>query len=199
MRKFLSFVTGALLFAAAPAQAAMDKYAFDTAHTQIFFAVDHLGFSKPQGKFKTFSGSFSFDPEKVEKSSVAVSIDPASIDFSDAAWEEHLRSADFFNVAQFPAVTFKSTKVEKTGENTGNVTGDLTLLGVTKPVTLNVTFNKAAISPVSKKYVVGFGATAALKRSDWGMVFGLPGVGDEVSVTINVEGVREEPVEGKKK
>lgn len=199
MKKFLIPVFGVLLLATSPARAEMASYAFDPVHTQIFFSVDHLGFSAPQGKFKSFGGGFRFDPEHVEKSSVEVSIDPSGVDLSDAAWEEHLKSADFFNVAQFPAVTFKSTKVEKTGDNAGTLTGDLTLLGVTKPVTLDVTFKKAAVSPVSKKYIAGFRAAASIKRSDWGMIFGLPGIGDEVMLEINVEGIREELAEGKKK
>lgn len=176
----------------APAGAESASYTFDTAHTQVMFAVDHLGFSKSHGRFRTFGGGFSFDEEAVEASSIDVTIDTASVDMGDKAWEDHLKNADFFNVAQHPKMKFKSTAVEKTGENAGRVTGDLTLLGVTKPVTLDVTFNKAGIHPYSKKYIAGFSATGKLNRSDWGMGYGLPAVGDEITLNIQVEGIREE-------
>ncbi|HEX2753257.1 MAG TPA: YceI family protein, partial [Alphaproteobacteria bacterium] len=124
-------------------------------------------------------------------------IDTNSLTMDDDAWEKHLKNEDFFNVEKFPAMTFKSTKVEKTGDNTGRVTGDLTLLGVTKPVTLDVIFNKGGIHPYSKKYVAGFSATGKLNRSEFGMTYGLPGVGDEVNISIEVEGIREEPAADK--
>ena len=102
-----------------------------------------------------------------------------------------MKNEDFFNVEKFPEMTFKSTGVTVTGENTGDVTGDLTLLGVTKPVTLHVTFNKAGKHPMGDKYAAGFSATGTLRRSDFGMDYGLPMVSDEVELRIEVEGVRE--------
>ncbi|MDY0008347.1 MAG: YceI family protein [Bdellovibrionales bacterium] len=170
----------------------IDTYAFDTVHTQIFFSVSHLGFSFSTGSFTTFDGGFTFDAEKPEHSSVKVSIDAASLSLHDAKWEEHVKSADFLNAAEHPKITFHSTQVEKTGENTGRITGNLTLLGVTKPVTLDVIFNKAAVHPYTKQYVAGFSATGALNRSDFGMDYGLPGIGDEVNITLEVEGIRTE-------
>ena len=185
-----------LMMTAMPALAAKklpaDSYAFDKVHTQIMFSVSHLGFSFSTGSFTVFDGGFTFDEAKPESSTVNVTIDTDSITLHDDKWEEHMKSEDFFNVAAFPTMTFKSTLAEKTGDNTGRLTGDLTLLGVTKPVTLDVIFNKGAVHPYSKQYVAGFSATGALKRSDFGMVYGLPGIGDEVNITLEVEGIRNE-------
>jgi polyisoprenoid-binding protein YceI len=192
MKKFFAFAFVAFLVVSAQAQAAVQKYIYDPVHTQIFFSVDHLGFSHPSGRFTKFSGGFTFDNEKPEASVVEVVIETPSINMNDAAWDKHLKSADFFNVEKFPTMTFKSTKVEKTGEKTGKLTGDLTLLGVTKPVTLDVTYNKSGIHPYSKNYIAGFSATALLKRSDFGMVFALPVVGDDVTLNIQVEGIRQD-------
>ncbi len=173
-------------------KSAADSYAFDKVHTQIMFSVSHLGFSFSTGSFTAFDGGFTFDEAKPENSSVNVTIDTDSISLHDDKWEEHMKSEDFFNVAVFPTMTFKSTLAEKTGDNTARLTGDLTLLGVTRPVTLDVIFNKAAVHPYSKQYVAGFSATGTLKRSDFGMVYGLPGIGDEVNITLEVEGIRHE-------
>jgi len=196
MRMHLSAaLIAAALFFSAPAQAGKpDAFTFDKTHTQIFFSVSHLGFSFSTGSFTDFDGGFSFSEQKPEQSSVQVAIDAASLSLHDAKWEEHLKSADFLNVAEHPKITFKSTKVEKTGDTAGRITGDLTLLGVTKPVTLDVIFNKAAIHPYSKQFVAGFSAKTSINRSDFGMDYGLPGIGDEVNITIEVEGIRtEEP------
>lgn len=173
-------------------QAQAEQYTFDKAHTQIIFAVNHLGFSNSHGKFLEFDGGFSFDEAAPENASVNVAIKTASIDMDHEKWNAHLSNEDFFNVEKFPEMTFKSTAVEVTGDNTADVTGDLTLLGVTKPVTLSVTHNKSGKHAFSGKYVSGFSATGTLKRSDFGMNYGLPAVGDEVALIIQVEGEREE-------
>lgn len=173
------------------AQAQVENYSFDKAHTQIFFAVNHLGFSTSRGKFTEFDGGFVFDRADPAKSSVNVTIKTASVDMSDKPWEDHLKNADFFDVEKFPDMTFKSTAIEVTGENTANITGDLTILGVTKPVTLEVVHNKSDKHPFGDKYVSGFSAKASIKRSDFGMNYGLPVIGDDVGIEIQVEGVRE--------
>ena len=111
-----------------------DSYKLDPVHTQIMFTVSHMGFSYPTGSFVKFEGGFDFDENNYENS--------AGIDMNDATWNEHLSGEQWFNVAKYPTMTFKSTKVMKTGDKTMDVTGDLTLLGVTKPVTLNVVFHK---------------------------------------------------------
>lgn len=156
------------------------------------FSVGHLGFSFSHGKFLKFDGGFTFDVEKPENSAVDVTIDTASLNMDSVEWDSHLKNADFFNVEKFPNMTFKSTKIEKTGDNTGKITGDLTLLGVTKPVTLDVTYNKSGVHPYSKNFIAGFSATGTLLRSDFGMNYGLPGVADEVALNIQVEGIRQD-------
>ena len=181
------------LFGVQPAHAEAETYTFDKAHTQVIFFVNHLGFSNSAGKFLDFDGSFTFDQAEPAKSSVKVTFKVAGLDMDDEKWDEHLKGTDFFNVEKFPEMTFNSTAIEVTGENTANITGDLTLLGVTKPVTLSVTHNKSGKHPFGDKYVSGFSATASLKRSDFGMNYGLPMVGDDVQIRIEVEGLREEP------
>jgi polyisoprenoid-binding protein YceI len=180
------------LLAASPALARPEKYVFDPTHTQIIFSVSHLGISHPHGRFNKFSGGFTFDRENPEASQADIAIETGSIDMASDAWNTHMKKPDFFNVEKFPAMTFKSAKIEKTGEKTGTLTGDLTLLGVTKPVTLNVVFNGTAVHPMNKNEMAGFSATGTLKRSDFGMNYGLPMVGDDVHIAIEVEGIRQD-------
>lgn len=181
----------AILFVANPASAEIEEYKFDKVHTQILFFVDHLGFSKSQGEFHEYEGGFTFNRGEPEKSSVNISIDTSSIDMDNEKWNKHMRSADFFNVEKFPSMTFKSTSIDITGENTANIVGDLTILGVTKPVTLAVRHNKSGKHAFTGKYVSGFSATTSFKRSEFGMKYGLPLVGDEVQVRLEVEGIRQ--------
>ncbi len=182
------FAAATLAFAVAlPAQAA-DKYKFDTVHSQVIFFVSHLGFSKSEGEFLDFDGGFSFDQKNWGNSSVEVVIDTNSISLDDGPWDKHMKNEDFFHVEKYPTMTFKSTKVESKDGKTGTITGDLTLLGVTKPVTLDVTFNKAGAHPFNpKKQLIGFSATGTLKRSEFGMNYALPAVGDDVEIRIEVE------------
>lgn len=168
----------------------VEHYTFDKAHTQILFFVDHLGFSKSQGEFLSYDGYYNFDRENPENSEVEVTIQTESIDMDDEKWDAHMKNEDFFHVEKYPAMTFKSTDIEVTGENTAKITGDFTLLGVTKPVTLDVTHNKSGKHAFSGKYVSGFSATTTIKRSEFGMEYGLPMIGDEAQVRIEVEGIR---------
>lgn len=173
-------------FAATPALAA--DYAIDASHTHILFMVNHLGYSNMIGLFTDMAGSFSFDPAKVEASKLSVTIKTESLNTQHGQRDIDLKGADWFNVTEFPTMTFTGTSFKKASDTTGTITGDLTLLGVTKPVTLNVTFNKAGVSPVNKKNTAGFSATGKLKRSDWGMKTYIPYIGDEVSLVIESEG-----------
>lgn len=193
MRIILALVAVLFSFSlTSPAIAKMERYHFDKKHTQILFFVDHLGFSKSQGEFLKYDGYFTFDPENVEASTVKLTIQSSSIDMDDTEWDDHMKNHDFMNITKFPEMTFTSTKVTKTGDKTGTLTGDLTLLGMTKPVTLDVTYNKSGIHPFSKRYVSGFSATGTVKRSEFGMNYGLPMIGDDVALRIEVEGFREE-------
>jgi polyisoprenoid-binding protein YceI len=175
-----------LLTFTSPALAA-DRYEFDKSHTNIVFFVSHLGFSNMVGVFTDYDGTFTFDSKKPEESTINVTIKPAGIRTSSTGLDEHLQKPDYFNVAQFPEVTFKSTGIKVTGEKTGEVTGNLTMLGVTKPVVLNVTFNKTDRHPYTQDLVAGFSASATVKRSEFGMKSGLPMVGDDVKIMIETE------------
>lgn len=193
MRKFL-FVLGLLVTMglAKPALAEIEIYTLEKPHSQILFFVNHLGFSHSSGRFLDFDGKIEFNRSEPAKSSVDVAIKTDSVEMNDEKWNEHLKGDDFFKVASFPAMTFKSTGIEITGEDTGLITGDLTMLGVTKPVTLDVKFNKAGKHPFGEQYAAGFSATADIKRSEFGMNYGLPAVGDNVEIRIEVEAIREE-------
>lgn len=176
--------------AVSPAFAAPVSYKIDPAHTAVAFIVNHVGFSNVIGRFNTVGGDVSFDKDAVEKSTVTVTIDTTSVDTNHAKRDEHLRSPDFFNAKEFPKMTFKSTKIEKTGDKTGKLYGDLTLLGVTKPVVLDVTFNKDGVSPASKLETAGFSARGTVKRTEFGMKYGAPAIGDDIQLLIEVEAVK---------
>lgn len=166
-------------------------YEIDPAHTHVVFTVNHLGFADTVGQFGSVSGTFNFDPDNVGGSNVEVTIDPASIDSNHEKRDEHLKGDDFFKSGEFPSITFVSTGIEKTGDNTATLTGDITMLGVTKPATLDVTFRNAGPHPFRKEiFRTGWSATTTIKRSDFGMGYGLPLIGDEVQLDIQVEASR---------
>jgi len=190
MKKLLSAAVLAATLASAPAFAAPVAYKVDPSHLSVAFIVNHLGFANLIGRFNTAAGELSFDKDAVEKSSLSVSIDAASVDTNHAKRDEHLRSPDFFNAKEFPKMTFKSTKIEKTGANTGTLHGDFTMLGVTKPVTLAVTFNKDGVSAASKLETAGFSARGTIKRSDFGMKYGVPNISDDIQLLIEAEAVK---------
>jgi len=185
------------LAAAAPASA--ETFKVDITHSSFVFSANHIGYTNVFGLFRDWGGEFTFDPKAPEASKVKIEVKSESIDTNDARVQanggirgrnEHLRSADFFNVKEFPTFTFESTKVEKTGEKTGKLHGNITLLGQTKPAVLDVTFNKVAPHPVpAYKGVLtaGFTIRGTIKRSDWGMKFGVPAVSDEVTLYIEIE------------
>lgn len=184
----------ATLLAALPLGAAADlanvpsgKYALDSSHGYITFTYSHLGFSNPRVGFNSFDTLLELDNEKPENSKVEVTIDATSIDSRVAEFNEHLNGADFFNTAEHPTITFKSTKVEATGDNTFDVTGDLTILGKTRPVTLATTINKAGNHSLQNVPAVGVSASTRLMRSAWGLDAYVPAVGDEVELSIEVE------------
>ncbi|MGE0121173.1 MAG: YceI family protein [Dongiaceae bacterium] len=175
----------------ATAAPAAERFAIDPSHSNILFLVGHLGYSRMVGQFQEFTGEFTFDEQAVEGSAVAVTISAASIDTDDQARDDHLRSPDFFNAAEFPEITFVSTAIERTGDNTGRITGELTLLGVTKPVTLDVTFNQKAPHPLPQYngvLVAGFSGRTKILRSDFGMSTFAPAIGDEIEILLEVEG-----------
>lgn len=183
-------LTGAALGAALLAQPsfAAEEFAFDPSHTQILFSINHFGFSHVRGEFLDFDGSIAFDPEAPEATSIDVTIDTASIDTGWPDRDAHLRTADFFDVDAHPTMTFRSTGVEMTGDDTAQMTGELTILGVTHPVTLDVALNAIGPHPFRQGVTVaGFTATGTIDRTAYGITFGSPAISDEVEITIETE------------
>lgn len=189
--------------AAAPAQApaasaeaiaaASGTYKLDPSHTDVLAQWTHFGYSHPSAHFGNVDGTLVYDADDVSKSSVEVTLPLSGLNSFTAKFDDHLKSADFFDAAKFPVATFKSTKVESTGTNKLAVTGDLTIKDITKPVTLDVTLNGGGEHPMAKKPAIGFDATATLKRSDFGVGAYAPNVSDEVNLRITTEATAEAP------
>ena len=175
----------------AAALAAPHDYRVDTVHTQITASASHLGFSQPGGRLHVSGGWFRFDADDWSTARVEVSIDAGSVDFGNAAWNDKLRSREFLDAAHYPLARYVADKIEKTGEKTGIAHGKLTLLGQTRPLDLAITLNRVAVHPYTLKWTAGFHASAQFKRSDFRMTRYLPDVGDEVSVRIDAEGIRD--------
>lgn len=169
-------------------------YALDKTHASLTWKVSHLGLSNYTARFTDFDVTLNLDTQNPEGSSVIATINPTSLETDYPNPEEHdfdkkiSTGEEWLNAVKFPEITFTSTKLEKTGESTGKMTGDLTFLGVTKPVTLDVTLNGAMLEqPFSKKPTVGFSAHGTLKRSEWGFDTYVPNIGDEVEIIIETE------------
>jgi polyisoprenoid-binding protein YceI len=190
MKKHYLSILLSLLAVAGPTVAVADTFKIDPFHSSILFKVGHFGISNVYGRFDTFSGTFTLDQSDPSKDVVNVEIKTDSADSNAPKRDTDIKGPDFLNAAQFPTATFKSTSVKKTDDKTYEVTGDFTLRGVTKPVTLNV---KAIGSGPDQKgaFRSGWEATATLKRSDFEVKGLLPGVSDEVSLIISVEGVKQ--------
>jgi len=163
------------------------QFAVDKNHAKIIFSTTHFGFSTYYGLFTDFDAKLAFDPKAPAGSTLDVSVNLNGIDTTNTKLDNHLKSPDFFDVAKFPTATFKATKIVVTGPTTGQITGDLTLHGVTKPITLDASFNGGGVNMMSKAYVLGFNATGTVKRSDFGIVTYVPAVGDAVTLTISAE------------
>jgi polyisoprenoid-binding protein YceI len=168
-----------------------ETFKFDQAHSTIAFSVRHM-LGSAKGRFTKFTGTIEVDREHPEKSSVVATIQAASIDTANPKRDEHLRTADFFNVAKFPEITFKSRRVKQTGAKTGEITGDFTMHGVTRALTLNIQLvgdpESAAKNPTTRWRVT----TAPLKRSEFGIGKDATGaglIGDDVTVNIEIEAV----------
>lgn len=162
-------------------------YVLEKNHASITFKVMHMGFANYVMRFNDFDANLNLDPKNPEKSTLDVTILPASLDSHNQQLTQHTSGKDFFNIAQYPSITFKSTKIEKTSPNKGKIHGDLTMLGVTKPITLDATFNAGGQHSFFKKYDLGFSATTEVTRSEFGMKYGIPMVGDTVQVMIETE------------
>ncbi|MFZ7093364.1 YceI family protein [Primorskyibacter sp. 2E233] len=186
-----SFFLAAALAAATPLAASESaSYVLDPSHSQIVFTYNHLGYSTSYGMFSGFEGQISWDKQTPANSSVTVEFPVRSMLTGWEARFDHFMSGDFFDAADDEKVTFSSTAIEVTGENTANITGDLTLNGVTKPVTLAAKLNQEMDHPMEGKPWAGFDATATLVRSDFGLGAFAPYVSDEVQLMISVEAMQ---------
>jgi len=179
-----------LLIAVMPVASMAAKYELDPTHTYPNFEINHLGFSTMSGMFTSSKGSFEMDQDK-GTGSVSVTIDAASIFTGFKKRDDHLKSPDFFNVNEFPEITFKSSSVKFKGKTDATVKGKLTIMGVSKDVTLMVDNIVCGNNPFSKKPTCGFNATTKVKRSDFGLKYGLPAIGDDVAIRLEAEGIRQ--------
>lgn len=166
-------------------------YKSESGHAYIAFTYSHQGYSNPIVRWGKFDATLDLNNEAPAKSSLSVNIDPASVDTGVPKFDEHLLSADFFDVANHPNITFTSTSLKQLGSDTGTVTGDLTMNGVTKPLTLDVKLNKVGKHFRSGVPMFGISATGALKRSDWGIDKYTP-MAEDVKLMIEVEFQHEE-------
>ena len=174
------------------AYAAPEHYTFDANHTNIDWRANHFGFSNPSGKFAKSSGTLVLDEKAPEKSVVDITIDTTSLVTGIEKFDEHLKSPDFLDAKKFPTAHFKSRSVVLTGKDTADVTGDLTLHGITKSVVLKTKLNKIGENSMSHKHVAGFSATTTLNRSDFGIKTGIPAVSDAIILTLEVEAIKDE-------
>lgn len=170
-----------------PTQAKAGAYTLDSGHSKVTWSVTHLGFSTYVGQFSGVSGTLKIDPANLSATDLQVTIDTNMVGTLDAALDKHLKSPDFLDTAKFPTATFKATKVARTGDRTADITGDLTLHGVTKPVVVHATFNQAGVNFVDKQYSLGFDGKAVIKRSEFGVAGYVPAVSDEVTLQIAAE------------
>ena len=179
------------------AVAAPENYTIDPTHTYPHWEVNHLGVSNWRGQFGKSAGKFMID-RAAKAGSVEIAVQTASVVSGDndkgsrpRSLDEHLRTPDFFNVAEYPTMIYKSTGVKFNGDNPGTIEGNLTLLGVTKPLVLHVENWKCQPNPFTKKEMCGGNASGSFKRSDFGMKFGLAAVGDEIKLWIQIEGYKD--------
>jgi polyisoprenoid-binding protein YceI len=169
---------------------AAESYTIDPQHSFPSFEVNHLGFATIRGSFYSMSGKIVLDPAG-RTGSIDASIDMSSVTTGYAKRDEHLKTDDFFDVAKYPTMTYKSTKLKYSGSKLIGVDGELTLHGVTKPVSLTITHFYCGTNPVMKKPACGADATARIMRSDFGVSAFVPGISDEVKIAIGVEAFKD--------
>lgn len=174
----------------APTGFAADQYTIDPNHTYPSFEIDHMGFSTTRGRFNSVQGKLSLDQE-AKTGSVEVSIDAASIDTGLTKLEDELRTADYFYVKKHPTLTFRGQRFHFNESRVSTIDGELTLLGVTRPVTLTLTHFKCGLNLLRLRQACGANAITSLKRSDFGMKKGLPLIGDEIKIQIQIEAIKD--------
>lgn len=190
MNRIARFAAVIALATGAPALAAPATYVIDPTHTFARFSYDHFGLSTQLSRFDGTSGTVVLDKE-AKTASVDVVIDTTSVDTGYATFNEHIQGADFLDTAQFPTATFKSTKVEFAGDQPTAIHGNLTIKGITRPVTLTVTRYVNKLHPMLEKDAIGADATTVIKRSDFNASKYAPNVGDEVTISVALEAVRQ--------
>jgi polyisoprenoid-binding protein YceI len=183
------FVIGLLVIFSSLACAA-ETYKLDPAHTSIVFRVKHLGVAYVFGRFNGPTGSFVFDESAPSKCAIEMQAETKNVDTAVEKRDTHLKSPDFFNAGEYPLVSFKSKSVKKLSENTYEVSGDLALLGKTRPITVKANATGAGKDPWGN-FRRGFETSFSIKRSDFGMNFMMGGVSDEVNLTVSLEGIRQ--------
>ena len=182
-----------LALAAAPAHAAGSSpatvqaggYAVEASHTKVLFSLSHMGFTTWYGEFGNASGKLKLDPKNLGASSLDVSVPVVSVNTNNTRLDEELKSDGWLDAAKFPAMTFHSTKIIRTGETTADVEGDLTIRGVTHHEVLHAKFNAAGVNMMNKAYTAGFEVSGQIKRSDFGVSKYVPVVGDDVTLIIS--------------
>jgi polyisoprenoid-binding protein YceI len=167
--------------------AALAAYQLEKTHVDLLFSINHAGFTEKHGSFRDLDATLQYDSDHPDKSQLSVTVKTNSIDTSFPARDKDLQSDKFFDVARYPEMRFVSTKVTSGVDGALTVEGNLTLHGVTKPLTLHAKLNKAAPNPFDQKPTLGFSATGTLKRSDFGMSTAVPIIGDLVTLTIDAE------------
>lgn len=175
---------------AAPAAANAPKaqsghYKLETSHARVLFSVSHVGFSTWYGEFPGAEGTLDLDTTDVGRSTLAVRVKTAAVTTTSTVLDDELRGAKWFDAGRYPTITFQSRRIVDTGPDSADVFGDLTMHGVTKPVTLHARFNKAGTNPFAKTYTVGFEVSGTIKRSDFGVNEDVPLVGDDVTLIIS--------------
>jgi len=173
--------------AAMPASA--QTYQIDPVHSSLVFRVKHMDTAYVYGMFTSMKGTVVVDEANPARSSINIEVDANSVYTHNEQRDNHLRGPDFFNTRQFPTITFKSTQVRRINANTVQVRGDLTIRGVTRPITASVTLTGKGKNPQGKD-IIGFETRFTIRRSEFGIRYGLPGLGDEVQVTLSIEAAR---------
>lgn len=185
------------LLMSAPAQAQATRYELDPDHITVAFLVDHVGYAKVLGLFRSARGSYRFDEAGAALSEVRIEVETASVFTNQRKRDDHLKGPDFLNSGEFPKMVFTASSAKRTGDRTFEIGGQLELLGKSQPLTLQATWNKSAESPLGgplrKPYVMGVSARGSFKRSAYGMTYAVANgwVGDEVPLIIEFEAVRQ--------
>lgn len=191
-------ISSALALTTVASAALPSQWQLDDSHTRVGFSVNHLGFSTTMGHFNDVKGVVNYDVKAPSKTNMSFTIATDSIDTNWDARDEHLKKAEFFNVAKYPTMTFKSTSVKFINPQQAKVTGDFTMLGHTKPLTLDVTLNKIANSPLTKEPVIGFRATGNIDRAAYGMTAFADGITTNVPIQIDGELIEKKAQTNKK-